>query len=84
MPRTSKTKTAVTTGPRLVRKTTEGPSILAAPSSQDIASRAYEIFVQEGCQHGNHLDHWLRAERELTEIVTARPAKRVAGTRAQS
>lgn len=84
MPRTSKTKTTVPTGPRLVRKSVEGPSIPTAPSSQDIASRAYEIYVREGYQHGNHLDHWLRAERELTETVPVRPAKRVAGARAQS
>jgi hypothetical protein len=81
MPRTSKTQPEAATGPRLVRKTTPKPSIPAAPSEQDIAIRAYELFEQEGFQHGNHLEHWIRAERELME--TTRPAKRVATTRAR-
>jgi hypothetical protein len=53
----------------------------AAPSERDIAIRAYEIFEQEGQQHGNHMEHWLRAERELTEFI--RPVKRAASTRAR-
>jgi hypothetical protein len=39
--------------------------------------RAYELFLQEGCAHGQHLDHWLRAERELSAL-TEQPPKRVA------
>jgi hypothetical protein len=30
-----------------------------------IASRAYEIFEQRGCQHGFNLDDWAAAEKEL-------------------
>jgi hypothetical protein len=29
----------------------------------DIAKRAYFIYLEEG--HSDHLDNWLRAEREL-------------------
>jgi hypothetical protein len=44
-----------------------------APGAQDsreqqrnsIARRAYELFVQRGQTHGNDLEDWLRAEREL-------------------
>ena len=32
-----------------------------------IAERAYELFLQEGCQHGNDIEHWLRAEEEISE-----------------
>lgn len=30
-----------------------------------IAERAYELFLEEGCGHGNDLEHWLRAEQEI-------------------
>ena len=33
--------------------------------SEDIARRAYEIYQSRGEAHGNDLDHWLEAEREL-------------------
>jgi hypothetical protein len=53
-----------------------------AVTHEQIANRAYEIFEQEGFTHGNHLDHWLRAERELVKVAPT-PAKRVAATRAR-
>jgi len=34
----------------------------------EIERRAYEIWLKEGGDHGNDLDHWLRAERELTGV----------------
>lgn len=36
-----------------------------SPSHEQIASRAYEIFVARGCRHGNHDQDWIQAEREL-------------------
>ncbi len=39
--------------------------------------RAYELFLQEGGAHGQHIEHWLRAERELSAF-TEQPPKRVA------
>jgi hypothetical protein len=81
MPRASKPQPAAATGPRLVRKTTTPKPVVppASPSERDIAIRAYEIFEQEGGRHGNHVEHWLRAERELMETIA--PAKRTASTR---
>jgi hypothetical protein len=35
------------------------------PTYEDIARRAYELFVERGGQHGGDVDDWLRAEREL-------------------
>ena len=32
-----------------------------------IEKRAYELFLQEGCQHGKDFEHWLRAEKEILE-----------------
>ncbi|XXF79843.1 DUF2934 domain-containing protein [Myxococcaceae bacterium GXIMD 01537] len=34
-------------------------------SHEEIARRAYDIFVARGGQHGNHEEDWLQAEREL-------------------
>jgi hypothetical protein len=48
-----------------------------------IALRAYELFAQEGFMHGNDVDHWLRAERELKGVATVARPKRVSGTRAR-
>lgn len=31
----------------------------------DIALRAYTIYVDEGCPAGRELDHWRQAEREV-------------------
>ena len=34
-----------------------------------IAERAYELYLQDGCEHGNDLDHWFRAEQEIIEDI---------------
>ncbi len=36
-----------------------------APSHDEIASRAYEIYLSRGASPGRDLDDWLEAEREL-------------------
>lgn len=36
---------------------------------QRIQERAYELFVEAGCEHGHDLEHWLQAEAELTAKV---------------
>src|SRR5690349_10253290 len=37
------------------------------PSHDEIAARAYWIWVEAGYPVGSDLDHWLQAERELLE-----------------
>jgi hypothetical protein len=61
------------------------PQKLSQPdvSHAQIELRAYELFVQEGFMHGNDVDHWLRAERELLGATTVARPKRVAATRAR-
>jgi hypothetical protein len=82
MPRASKSQSSEPTGPRLVKKSAAPTPILEPTvTHEQIAIRAYEIFEQEGFAHGSHLDHWLRAERELVNVAPA-PAKRAA-TRAR-
>ena len=36
-------------------------------NSDEIATRAYQIYEREGRTDGRDMDHWLRAERELRE-----------------
>lgn len=40
-------------------------------SEQEIAARAYEIFLKRGASHGHDLDDWLEAERELAAATAA-------------
>jgi len=43
-----------------------------------IEQRAYELWVAAGCAHGNDIDHWLQAEREVLEgqVASSRPTER--------
>jgi hypothetical protein len=36
-----------------------------APSEQEIALRAHELFLERGAVEGHDLEDWLQAEREL-------------------
>ena len=47
------------TTPRLVPRLTPEPAAIAA--------RAFELFLENGRVHGFDVDHWLQAERELTD-----------------
>lgn len=45
---------------------------------QKIEERAYHIWLESGCGHGDNERHWLQAERELTTATnkgkkTAKP-----------
>jgi hypothetical protein len=42
-----------------------------APTYDDIALRAYHIYLERGCTAGDPMQDWFQAERELT----APPAK---------
>ena len=35
------------------------------PTHEEIALRAYQIYVERGGAHGQDVDDWLQAEREL-------------------
>jgi hypothetical protein len=81
MPRTRNADTGARVGPRLVAKPVRAKSARAREvSHEQIAVRAYELFLQEG--GGSEVHHWLRAEQELLEAPPAvRPARKVAGAR---
>ena len=35
------------------------------PTEEEIAHRAYELFLMRGAYHGADVEDWLQAEREL-------------------
>jgi hypothetical protein len=37
----------------------------ASVTAAEIASRAYDLYLARGCEHGHDVEDWLRAEREL-------------------
>jgi hypothetical protein len=41
-------------------------SVAAAPTLEDIARRAYEIYESEGRPSGRDVEHWVQAETELS------------------
>lgn len=45
----------------------DGPSLTAAPTHQEIAKRAYDIYVQKGRRLGDCEQNWKQAEQELTK-----------------
>lgn len=47
-------------------------SAAGAPSSDSVAMRAYQIWRENGCAHGNDQAHWFRAEQELRTRTTLR------------
>ncbi|HVH69913.1 MAG TPA: DUF2934 domain-containing protein [Candidatus Dormibacteraeota bacterium] len=48
--------------PRSERRTAE-----SYPTREEIEGRAYQIYVERGGAHGQDVEEWLRAERELVE-----------------
>lgn len=49
-----------------------------------IEERAYQIWEDEGCPTGCELDHWLRAESEITEAVPELEMAEGAGSKKKS
>jgi hypothetical protein len=39
------------------------------PTHEDIEVRAYELYLDCGCDSGHDLQHWLEAERQLSELA---------------
>jgi hypothetical protein len=49
-------------------KTVSKPRAMAIrPTTEEIALRAYQIYLERGGAPGNALEDWTRAERELLE-----------------
>lgn len=69
MPATTKKTTAKKTTNRksTAKKTTakKNTKVVEAPSLDELRQRAFEIFVERGCEPGHDFEDWLKAEAEL-------------------
>jgi hypothetical protein len=54
----------------------DGRRAAPAPSSEAIAKRAYELYLQRGSISGYELEDWLQAEAELTAASAPKERKR--------
>ncbi len=65
----AKSKTVNQPTPDAIEKQSESLDSSAGDAAvhDEIQLRAYCIYIERGGQHGCELDHWLQAERELTE-----------------
>jgi H+-transporting ATPase len=48
---------------------------VAKPLQEQIAARAYCIWLQEGRRDGRDVEHWLQAEAELTAACAQPPSE---------
>jgi hypothetical protein len=48
---------------------------VAEPTSDAIAKRAYELYLQRGSVAGFELDDWLQAEAELFAVASVKKAE---------
>ncbi len=62
----------------------EGHGPALPPTGEEIAARAYEIFLARDRQHGNDRADWLQAETELTRERNERGVPKQALSRAVS
>ena len=44
-------------------------AVRRSPLLEEIELRAYEIYLRRGAAHGNDLDDWLQAERQVFEAL---------------
>lgn len=50
------------------------------PKQEEIAVRAYHLFIEGGCQHGRDLEYWFQAEKEIGSRFFSTPADTKAAT----
>lgn len=72
MPRKTASETASTTLP----KPRKAPATKPGPSQDDIALRAYHIYLQRNGASGNPFEDWKQAEQELLAEAASKPKNR--------
>jgi len=68
-PNVTEAKPPASVGATTVDATEPGPTLPVTETpygaEEEIRRRAYELYEQDGRQHGRDHDHWLRAEAEV-------------------
>ena len=67
MPTTKKTPSPQPRKPRAAK---------SAPTREEIALRAYQIYLERAGAPGNAFEDWTRAERELLDSSEAKPRRK--------
>lgn len=67
MPKIGTTSSTIVKKPRVTN---------SAPTREEIALRAYEIYLERGAAPGHELEDWTRAERELME-KSGKPGRKI-------
>ena len=44
-------------------------------TEEQISNRAYELYLQRGCQHGHDRNDWLQAEHEILQLPSHKVAQ---------
>ena len=60
--------------PSDTRPSNQTPTPIADESESpqtEIAVRAHQLYLSEGCPEGRHLEHWLQAECEVNTDATS-------------
>ncbi len=60
---------AKTTDKATTKRTSRRSMNADGPTNEQIAQRAFELFLARGGEHGHHEEDWLRAERELRDRI---------------
>jgi hypothetical protein len=71
------TRTAKQTMAKM-RESIEHPS-----REEEIRQIAYQLWLDEGCPHGRHLDHWFRAESICREKLAAKQTENLRSAKAK-
>ena len=67
----SPSRTAETTAPQTQGASQTGSAAPQAPSHNDIARRAFDIYVKKGRQQGQCRQDWQQAEQDMTKETRA-------------
>ena len=51
-------------------------TVSGVPTGEEIELRAYQIYIERGGAHGQDVEDWVQAERELVEKY-AKPVQKV-------
>ena len=46
-------------------------ALLHSPKDEEVRERAYQIYLDHGCEEGHDLENWLSAQRELEQAADA-------------
>lgn len=72
MPRKSASETTSSAAP----KPRKSPAVTSAPTHDQIALRAYHIYLQRNGVPGNPFEDWKQAEQELLAEAAGKPKSR--------